>query len=106
MDELGNVWSHQDDIKCVHPGWRLLRGWPAIRTSFKRQFDEVEFQKFGVEDQFIDVHGRIAIVTMTEAVLNQKQGVSAEKRLQVTNVYRREGSDWKLILHHGSDREN
>lgn len=106
MEELGRVWSHQDDIKCVHPGWRLLRGWPAIRASFKRQFEAVDFQKFGVEDQFIDIHGPVAVVTMTEVVLFQKQGVTAEKRVQVTNVYRREGSDWKLILHHGSARES
>lgn len=105
MHQLGQVWSHRDDIKCVHPGWRLLRGWPAIRASFKRQFDEVAFQKFGVEDQFVDVHGDIGVVTMTEVVLSQKQGQTSERRFQVTNVFRREGASWKLILHHGSQRE-
>ncbi len=106
MEELGRVWSHQDDIKCVHPGWRLLRGWPAIRTSFGRRFEEVDFQKYGVEDQFIDIHGHIAAVTMTEVILLQKKGVTSEMRIQATNVYRREGATWKLILHHASNRDS
>ncbi|MBM3274228.1 MAG: nuclear transport factor 2 family protein [Candidatus Sericytochromatia bacterium] len=106
IDDLAAVWSHQDDVKCVHPGWRLLRGWPAIRASWKRRFDEVEFQKFGVEDQFIDVHGDVAVVTMTEVVLFQAAGITKETRHQTTNLFRREGPMWKLLLHHASPREN
>ena len=106
LDELSKVWSHLDDVKCIHPGWRLLRGWPAIRASWKRRFGDVAFQKFGVEDQFIDVHGDVAVVTMTEVVLFQAGGVTKEERHQTTNLYRHEGLNWKLILHHASNREN
>ncbi len=106
LDDLARVWSRHDDVKCVHPGWRLLRGWPAIKASFKRRFGEVTFQKFGVEDQFIDVHGELGVVTMTEVCLSQVQEVTAETRYQATNLYRREGGDWKLFLHHGSARES
>lgn len=28
------VWSHADDVACLHPGWPLLRGWDDVRASW------------------------------------------------------------------------
>ncbi|MBM3267335.1 MAG: nuclear transport factor 2 family protein [Candidatus Sericytochromatia bacterium] len=106
VEALARVWSRLDDVKCVHPGWRLLRGWPAIKASYKRRFDEVAFQKFGVEDQFIEVYGDLGVVAMTEVCLAQVQGVTTEARYQATNLFRREQGDWRLFLHHASPRGN
>lgn len=27
---LDAVWSHEDYVKCVHPGWRVLVGWRNV----------------------------------------------------------------------------
>lgn len=103
--EISKVWSHYDDVKCIHPGWRLLRGWPAIRASWKQRFEAVSFMKFGIEDMFVDLHGDLALVSLTEVVLSQTGGVTKEERFQASNLFRREGLRWKLVHHHSSTRE-
>ena len=25
------VWMHQDYVTCIHPGWTIRSGWPAVR---------------------------------------------------------------------------
>ena len=28
MDE---IWAHQEYVTCIHPGWTIRSGWPAVR---------------------------------------------------------------------------
>lgn len=31
---MDDVWAHQDYVTCIHPGWTIRSGWPAVRDSW------------------------------------------------------------------------
>ena len=38
LAEMEAVWSHDDGVTCVHPGWDLLLGWDEVRERWARLF--------------------------------------------------------------------
>ena len=48
IDMMDNVWKHDENVICVHPGWELLVGWLAIRESWIMIFqntDQIQYYK-------------------------------------------------------------
>ena len=52
MDAL---WLHEAWVRCVHPGWDALVGWPGVRRSFEQIFAGTRW--LHVTPTAIDVHG-------------------------------------------------
>lgn len=48
IDMMDNVWKHDENIICVHPGWDLLVGWLAIRESWVTIFQNTTLIKFNI----------------------------------------------------------
>ena len=36
IDAMRTVWEHSDRVVCTHPGWPILRTWPAVEESWRR----------------------------------------------------------------------
>src|SRR6266436_3438662 len=70
------VWSHREHVKCVHPGWPILIGWDAVRSSWASIFENTAEMRFTqarsphalartsdrvkrTENIFSEVHGRL-----------------------------------------------
>ena len=34
LDAMSDVWHHDDDVVCTHPGWKTLHGWGAVAGSW------------------------------------------------------------------------
>ena len=47
MDE---VWAHGEHVKCVHPGWPILIGWEAVRSSWATIFANTAEMRFTLSD--------------------------------------------------------
>jgi hypothetical protein len=45
---MDNLWKHDENVICVHPGWELLVGWLAIRESWVMIFQNTEVIKFNI----------------------------------------------------------
>ena len=30
IEMMDNLWKHDDNVVCIHPGWDLFTGWLAI----------------------------------------------------------------------------
>src|SRR2546428_14027422 len=43
---MEDVWSHDDHVQCVHPGWPLLTGWGAVRASWEAIFANTQEMSF------------------------------------------------------------
>ena len=39
---MAQVWSHEDWIRCMHPGWDLLVGWDEVQGSWQDIFNSTE----------------------------------------------------------------
>lgn len=97
---LQGIWSHSAAVTAMHPiGGRQI-GWDAVRASFEKVSEVASDGKVELKDQLIQVVGELAYEAGVEhgQVKLATQPVMIEHR--VTNIYRREAGEWKLIYHH------
>ena len=50
IQEMDRVWAHGDHVKCIHPGWPLLAGWPAVRASWETIFANTAEMSFTLSE--------------------------------------------------------
>ena len=100
--EMDAVWSHRDDVRCIHPGWCLLSGWDTVRQSWAAIFKGSREMRFSLSDVDVHVTGDLAWVTCTENILSQARGQVAVTSLLATNVFERRGGEWLMTHHHAS----
>jgi hypothetical protein len=106
IEEMENVWSHDENVICIHPGWEALLGWFAIRESWFQIFQNTD--KISIQENTLrsKKYGNLAIIVCLEHIdiiinsENHKSGVLA------TNVYENHRSRWLLTHHHGSAISN
>jgi ketosteroid isomerase-like protein len=102
MDRMAACWSHDDDVRCIHPGADLIEGWPKVSRSWAAVFVSSPGMQFFLTDTSIHVDGDQAVVTCTENVLSGEELASG--KVLATKVLRRSGpgQPWRLVLHHAS----
>lgn len=99
MSAMTDIWEQSDRAVCIHPGWPILRGWPAIGDSWRRILSGPGRNQFILTNLAIDVHGDTAWVTLDENLVDG----AATGTVAATNVFTRQGDgSWRLTLHHGS----
>ncbi|MGH7321764.1 MAG: nuclear transport factor 2 family protein [Candidatus Rokuibacteriota bacterium] len=99
---MAAVWAHGDHVKCVHPGWPLLTGWDAVRTSWENIFANTQEMRFTISDVRVVVAGDAAWVTCTENILSEVQGRLSVTAILATNVFERQADGWRMVHHHAS----
>jgi len=95
---MSAVWDHSDRATCIHPGWPILRTWPLIEESWRRIFAGAGRNQFIVTNEQVHVAGDVAWVSLDENLVDG--GMTGT--IAATNMFVRTGTDWKMILHHGS----
>lgn len=100
--EMDRVWAHGDHVRCVHPGWPLLCGWDAVRSSWRRIFDSTAEMRFSLSDVTVNVAGDLAWVTCTENILSEVGDRVSVTTLHATNLFERTPAGWRLVHHHAS----
>jgi ketosteroid isomerase-like protein len=102
LDAMDAVWAHDDDVKCVHPGWPLLTGWDAVRESWRAIFANTEEMRFTIGDLHVAVRGEVGWVTCTENILSDMGGRVGVTAILATNLFVRGADGWRMIHHHAS----
>jgi uncharacterized protein (TIGR02246 family) len=95
------LWSHGDDVACVHPGWHRLDGWEEILRSWRAIFANSRAWKVRPEEDRAFVSDDVAVVLCIE-VLEASGAAGDPARMQATNVFRRENGEWRMVHHHAS----
>jgi len=91
VSAMETVWSARADIACLHPGWQPLIGRAVVMDSWAAILGNPQSPKIRVRDPQVQVHGDAAVVICYEQL--------GEDFLIATNLFAREGSVWKLVLH-------
>jgi ketosteroid isomerase-like protein len=99
MDE---VWAHAEHVKCVHPGWPLLVGWEAVRSSWEAIFANTEEMRFTLSDVRTAASGDLGWVTCTENIFSEVRGRLSVTSILATNLFERGPRGWRMIHHHAS----
>lgn len=99
---MDNVWAHQEYVTCIHPGWSVRVGWPAVRDSWVIIFNNTFSMEFELTELQVQVAADIAWVICTENITSRVEETVQHSRVVATNLYERIDDTWKLIHHHGS----
>jgi len=97
---LSDVWSHGPAVTAMHPIGGLTTGWDAVRDSFDQVAAVSADARISLKEQVIRVHGDIAYELGVEHGEFKMGGQPVSLEQRVTNIYQREGGEWKLIHHH------
>jgi ketosteroid isomerase-like protein len=97
---LSDVWSHSEAATTMHPIGGRQVGWDEVRQSWEQIAPLASGGQVRLDDQVIQVIGDTAYEVGTE---HGQMGLAGERITidhRVTNIYRREAGQWKIILHH------
>ena len=97
---MSEVWERSPRAVCTHPGWPMLRGWPAIEASWAGIFENPHRLQFILTDLRVDTVGDVGWVTVEENLLGQPGGTGT---VAAVNWFARDDAGrWLLVGHHGS----
>ena len=103
MDRMEACWRHDDEVRCIHPGWDAMVGWPQVSRSWMAIFANSAYIQFFLTDVEVHVDADTAWVTCAENILSGGTGPEVQDaKVLATNVFRRIGGRWRMVLHHGS----
>ena len=97
---FADVWSHDASVTTMHPIGGEQVGWDAVRGSFEGVGEVASGGHIEIADQRIVVGDDLAYETGSERGTATIAGESVTIDQRVTNVYRREGGQWKMVHHH------
>jgi ketosteroid isomerase-like protein len=97
---LADVWSHGATVTTLHPIGGRQTGWDEVRGSFEQVAQLATGGHVDVRDQSIQVDGDLAYEVGVEVGQATIAGERVTIEQRVTNVYRREAGEWKIVHHH------
>ncbi len=102
LEAMDTVWSQGTGSLCIHPGWKLLKGWKEIRNSWVKIFQNTAYIEINTDIMTIEVRDHIAYIVLVENVLQVINGRRIEAQSMATNVFELLGGKWYLVHHHAS----
>lgn len=95
------IWSHADDVTFMGPNGQFDDGWSAVFKDWKSQ----AALKLGGHVEPVEIHAiagqDVAVVSDYEQGENTNaNGKVQHVKLRATNIFRKEGGQWKVVGHH------
>ena len=95
------VWSHGSDVTVMHPLGGRETGWEEVRASWEQAAQAFsEGQVSLVSLVVVPLADDVAYTLGTEHGQAKLGDETVGIDWRVTNIYRREGGEWKMVHHH------
>jgi ketosteroid isomerase-like protein len=95
------VWSHGSDVTVMHPLGGRETGWEEVRASWEQAAQAFsEGQVSLVSLVVVPLSDDVAYTLGTEHGQAKLGEETVGINWRVTNIYRREGEEWKMVHHH------
>jgi len=88
---MATLWAADHPVSCIHPGWTALLGRDAVLTSWHDILAASASPTVACRQPHAHLAGEFGYVLCYETVDGQL--------LAATNIFCREGADWKLVHH-------
>jgi uncharacterized protein (TIGR02246 family) len=102
LDAMSDVWFPADWSECVHPGWTALRGWEAVRESWRLIFEGSSRLAVSASDVRVRIIGDVAWVSCVERIATMDADQIHTSMAQATNLFVRHDGRWRMVVHHAS----
>lgn len=102
IEAMSSIWSQGIATICVHPGWKVLKGWKDIRYSWEQIFKNTNYLEIEQEIITTEIRGDLAYVVLLENVFQVISGRRTQAQSLATNIFERMGGKWYLVNHHAS----
>ncbi|MBT8401904.1 MAG: nuclear transport factor 2 family protein [Rhodothermia bacterium] len=97
---MAHIWSHSSSVTTMHPIGGREVGWEQVEGPWQQVASMASGGKIVLNDQLLQVSGDMAYEVGNEKGGFTLAGETIAIDQRVTNVYRREGEDWKIVHHH------
>ena len=77
---MDTIWAKEEYVTCIHPGWNIRSGWPDVRDSWVRIFNNTFSMEFRLSDIMIQVAGDVAWVLCMENIRNKQDAETKKPR--------------------------
>lgn len=102
LREMESIWSHDDRVQCVQPGWELLLGWDEVRDRWARIFKNIKRVRVAVSGVFVRVEENVGWVSCTARITSAFADSFDETTVQAINIFVQRDGQWLLVAHHAS----
>jgi ketosteroid isomerase-like protein len=102
LEAMDRVWLHEDWVRCIHPGWETIVGWPLVRRSWEQIFLNTGWMRVATTDVETRDLGELGLVTCAENISIRSQGEIGLAVAMATNLFKRTPDGWRLVLHQAS----
>ncbi len=101
LDTMMSVWAHEDDIACIHPMAAPLNGRAAVAAGWHSMFEAAGQFRVQVELAH-EIRAPELVIRIVREHLIIGHETEPRPPILATNVYRRQGESWHMVLHHAS----
>ena len=98
--QMAEVWSQNSDVSTLHPIGGSQVGWDEVRVSWENLSKICSNGSVKLTDQRVCAGADFSYEAGTEHVAALVAGSAVQTEFRVTNIYRREGSEWRIVHHH------
>ncbi len=99
-EPTADVWSHSPTVSTAHPIGGRQVGWDEVWASWENVASISAKGQVKLSDQIICLADDLAYESGIEHLDVLFAGHKIQADIRVTNIYRREGDEWKIVHHH------
>jgi uncharacterized protein (TIGR02246 family) len=102
LDAMTDLWFPAEWAECVHPGSVSLRGWDAVRDSWRQIFQDGARVAVSLSEVRVRMLGDVAWVSCLERIATADAEHIHTSLAQATNLFVRHDGRWRMVVHHAS----
>ncbi|MFT5172234.1 MAG: ketosteroid isomerase-like protein [Gammaproteobacteria bacterium] len=101
LNLMMRVWATDTTAFCVHPGAAALHGRDSVMSSWRQIFAGAAGLNISISDPQV-MEGEALAVRFVHENIRHGPGMASLSIVLATNVFVREGEQWRLCSHHAS----
>ncbi len=97
---MTDIWAHGAEVTTMHPIGGREVGWEAVKGPWDQIARMSSEGQVALDGQLLRISGDMAYEVGDERGQLTLGGAPVAIAHRVTNVYRKEGSGWRIVHHH------